>query len=301
MIERHVGLLGATSLTGECLMRRMIRHHWQITAFSRQPVSARLPHHPQISWQQLKQNNCDFGKTNIPYWICVAPLWILPDYFDFLMAQGARRIVALSSTSRFTKNASSDPNEKEIAQKLTQSEVLLQTWASAHAIEYIVLRPTLIYGYGRDKNITEIAKFIRRFGFFPLLGAAGGLRQPIHVEDVVFACLSALSTLNLKNCSYNLAGGETLSYREMVKRVFEKLGRKAHMPAIPIRIFQFAIRGINWLPRYRHLTLAMAERMNQNLQFDYSDAQRDLHFHPRLFDLAIEDLPGAHEENDHLI
>lgn len=291
MIERRVGLLGATSLTGECLMRCMIRHHWQITAFSRQSVSTSQPHHPQISWQQLKQNNCCSRKTNnVPYWICVAPLWILPDYFDFLIAQGAQRIVALSSTSRFTKNTSSDPNEKEIAQKLTQSEALLQTWASTHAIEYIVLRPTLIYGYGRDKNIAEIAKFIRRFGFFPLLGAAGGLRQPIHVEDVVFACLSALSTLNLKNRSYNLAGGEILSYRNMVKRIFEKLDRKVCMPAIPIRIFQLAVSGINWLPRYRHLTLAMAERMNQNLQFDYSDAQRDLHFHPRPFDLAIEDL-----------
>lgn len=301
MIERRVGLLGATSLTGECLMRRMIRHHWQITAFSRQSISVHLPHHPQISWQQLEQNNCVTGKTNIPYWICAAPLWVLPDYFDFLMALGARRIVALSSTSRFTKNASSDPHEQEIAQKLTQSEALLQTWASAHAIEYIVLRPTLIYGYGRDKNIAEIARFIRQFGFFPLLGAAEGLRQPIHVDDVVFACIAALSTLNLKNRSYNLAGGEILSYRDMAKRIFEKLDRKVCMPAIPIRVFQLVVSGINWLPRYRHLTLAMAERMNQNLQFDYSDAQRDLNFHPRPFDLASEDLSGENEENHRLI
>ncbi len=59
-------------------------------------------------------------------------------------------------------------------------------------VEWVILRPTLIYGHGRDKNITEIARFIRRFGFFPLLGKANGLRQPIHVEDVAEACFAAL-------------------------------------------------------------------------------------------------------------
>ena len=292
MSERHAGLLGATSLIGECLLKQLIQNDWRITAFSRRPITQS---HPQITWQQLDTTNrlrvCT-EKNNIPFWICAAPIWIIPEQFDLLSAYGARRIVVLSSTSRFTKNTSPDPSERRIAQQLIESEEFVQTWAATHGVKWIILRPTLIYGHGQDKNIAEIARFIRRFGFFPLLGSARGLRQPIHVEDVASACYMALNTLNLINRSYNLTGEETLSYREMIKRIFEALNLPPRMLTIPLWFFQIAAWGLSCLPRYRNWTSAMAERMNQDLTFDCSDAKRDLNFSPRPFKLTTEDLPG---------
>lgn len=292
MSERHVGLLGATSLIGECLLKQLIQNNWHITAFSRHPITQ---NHPQIAWKHLDTTNqlrAATEENNIPVWICAAPVWVLPEYFDLLSASGARRIVVLSSTSRFTKDTSSDPSERKIAQQLIKGEEFVQTWAATHGVKWTILRPTLIYGYGHDKNITEIARFIRRFGFFPLLGSAKGLRQPIHVEDVASACYAALDTLNLTNRSYNLTGAETLPYREMVKRVFEALNHPPRMLAIPLWLFQIVAQGLSWLPRYRNWTSAMAERMNQDLTFDCSDAKQDLNFSPRSFKLTAKDLPG---------
>jgi len=285
-------LLGATSLMGECLLKQLLQNDWHITAFSRHPITQS---HPQITWQQLDTKNqlrISTKKINISVWLCVAPIWILPEYFDLLLAYGARRIVVLSSTSRFTKNTSSDPSERKIAQQLIKGEEFLQTWAATHEVKWIILRPTLIYGYGHDKNIAEIARFIRRFGFFPLLGSAKGLRQPVHVEDVASACYAALDTLNLTNRSYNLTGEETLPYHEMVKRVFAALNHPPRMLTVPLWLFQIAAWGLSWLPRYRYWTSAMAERMNQDLKFDCSDAKRDLNFSPRSFKLTAEDLPN---------
>lgn len=292
MSERHVGLLGATSLMGECLLKQLLQNDWHITAFSRHPITQS---HPQITWQQLDTKNqlrISTKKNNISVWLCVAPIWILPEYFDLLLAYGARRIVVLSSTSRFTKNTSSDPSERKIAQQLIKGEEFLQTWAATHGVKWIILRPTLIYGYGHDKNIAEIARFIRRFGFFPLLGSAKGLRQPVHVEDVASACYAALDTLNLTNRSYNLTGEEALPYHEMVKRIFAALNHPPRMLTVPLWLFQIAAWGLSWLPRYRYWTSAMAERMNQDLKFDCSDAKRDLNFSPRSFKLKAEDLPN---------
>ena len=292
MSERHVGLLGATSLIGGCLLKQLMQNDWHVTAFSRRPITQS---HSQITWQQLDTTTrlrvCT-ERNNISVWICAAPIWIIPEQFDLLSAYGARRIVVLSSTSRFTKNTSPDPSERRIAQQLIESEKFVQTWAATHGVEWIILRPTLIYGHGQDKNIAEIARFIRRFGFFPLLGSAKGLRQPIHVEDVASACYGALNTLNLINRSYNLTGEETLSYREMVKRIFEALNLPPRMLTIPLWFFQIAAWGLNYLPRYRNWTFAMVERMNQDLTFDCSDAKQDLNFSPRSFKLTTEDLPG---------
>src|SRR5690606_4278211 len=152
-----------------------------------------------------------------------------------------RRIVVLSSTSRFTKRDSSDHGERELSCRLQDGEQWLRTWADAHDVDWVILRPTLIYGGGKDGNISEIARFISRFGFFPLLGPATGLRQPVHARDVAAACVAALTASDRTGREYNLSGADTLPYREMVARVFAALGRRPRFVTIPRFVFRLLL------------------------------------------------------------
>ncbi len=290
MAESRVGVLGASSLVGGCVLPLLRDAGWQVVAFSRQTVE----NTDGTEWRVLSPSPLaplPRGERGVDYWLCVAPIWVLPEYFSLIEASGARRVVALSSTSRFTKVGSGDTAENAIAEKLIESEARVQAWAESRGIEWVVLRPTLIYGLGRDKNISEMARFIRRFGFFPLLGRAQGLRQPIHAEDVAAACISALQAAGAANRAYNISGGETLTYRDMVARVFVALGRRPHLITVPLWVFRLAVAVLRYLPRYRHWSAAMAERMNRDLVFDHADAVRDLGFKPRGFALAAEDFP----------
>ncbi len=261
----RVGVFGASSFVGVCLLPLLTGAGWQVTAYSRRA--------PSPQW----------GENCVPYWICIAPVWVLPEYFDRLEAQGVRRVVVLSSTSRFTKDDSSDSQEQAIASRLVDAEARVQTWAQSRGVEWVILRPTLIYGLGRDKNIAEIARFILRFGFFPLFGKANGLRQPVHAADVASACLAALQTPCAANRAYNISGGETLTYRDMVARVFSVLGRRPRLLTVPLWFFRLAITVLRRLPRYRQWSAAMAERMNRDLVFDHAEAVQDLGFKPRSF------------------
>ncbi|MDI1276642.1 NAD(P)-dependent oxidoreductase [Methylobacter sp.] len=225
-----------------------------------------------------------------PYWICVAPIWVLPEQFVLLEAHGARRVVVLSSTSRFTKDDSSDPEEQAIALRLADAEARVREWAESRGVEWVILRPTLIYGLGRDKNIAEIVRFIRRFGFFPLFGKANGLRQPIHASDVAGVCLAALQAPCATNRAYNISGGETLTYRDMVACVFSTLGHRPRLPTVPLWAFRLAVAVLRRLRRYRQWSTAMAERMNRDMVFDHAEAARDLNFKPRAFALSAEDV-----------
>lgn len=281
----NLGVLGATSLVGRVLMAEPMLAAWQVTAFSRQQMPQLSEN---VSWQQLYFTSQVV--QSIPYWICVAPIWVLPEHFALLESCGARKVVALSSTSRFTKDQSADLQEQQIAKRLADAEELVQSWAAHHGVQYVILRPTLIYGLGQDKNISEMARFIRRFSFFPLFGKAKGLRQPIHAEDVAAACVAALQTPDAANRSYNISGGETLTYRDMVTRIFTALGRRPRLITVPLWSFRLAVSVLRCLPRYRHWSTAMAERMNQDLVFDHIEAARDLGFKPRGFKLAAEDL-----------
>ena len=283
MVELRVGVLGASSLVGECLLPMLRDAGWRVVAFSRRAAESGLG----VEWRQLPFTEV---AAEISHWICVAPIWVLPDYFALIEAAGARRIVVLSSTSRFTKVGSGDTAEQATAAKLIDGEARVRAWAESRGIEWVILRPTLIYGLGRDKNISEIACFIRRFGFFPVLGEAKGLRQPIHAEDVAGACLAALQGSDGRSRSYNISGGETLTYREMVARVFAALGRRPRVLTVPLWAFRLAVTMLRRLPRYRQWSSAMAERMNRDLVFDHTEAARDIGFKPRPFSISPEDI-----------
>jgi len=283
--ECQVGVLGATSLVGGCLLPILVGAGYKVSSFSRRRP---LPFGEGVRWYDVGEEKW----TRLDFCICVAPIWTLPTYFDRLDQLDLRRVVVLSSTSRFTKGDSSDNDEQAVARRLRDCEERFQAWAESRDIEWVILRPTLIYGRGRDKNVAEIARIIKRFGFFPLLGKAQGMRQPVHAEDVATACLAALSSPEARNRSYDLSGAETLAYRDMVSRVFASLGLRPRFLHLPLSIFRMMITCMRYASRYRHWSPTMAERMNRDLAFDHSAAARDLKFSPRPFLLTGDDLPA---------
>jgi nucleoside-diphosphate-sugar epimerase len=259
-----VGVLGATSFVGRALVPRLQQQGWRVVPFSRRgspPVANDEP---------------------IPFWVALCPIWAVPEHFSRLEAHGARRLVALSSTSRFTKNASADASEREVAQRLASAEEAVKDWGKARGISTVILRPTLIYDGLHDKNIALIASFIRRRGWFPVLGAASGLRQPVHVDDVAAACAAAL-TAGASQAAYDLSGAETLSYRDLVGRVAVAVGVTPRLVAMPRWAVRLAMPVLRLLPAFRELSVAMFDRMNDDLVFDHSAAARDLGFEPRPF------------------
>lgn len=284
---KSVGVIGARSLVGQFVLPLLTQAGFRVFAFSRK---ATLYESNDVVWCSSCCDNETPAVNDIKYWISLAPIWVVPEYFEMIHASGAKRLVVLSSTSRFTKKDSTVAEERELVQRFIDAENRLQRWAEENNIDWVILRPTLIYGGGKDKNISEIMRIIRRFRFFPLLGQAKGLRQPVHAQDIAKACFSAISSPAAVNKSYNLSGGETLTYKQMIERVFMAMGFKPIMIKLPITLLGMAIEILHCLPRYRSWTTAMVERMNQDLAFDHSEAKRDLDYNPRLFELSAADL-----------
>lgn len=272
-----VGILGATGFVGRAVQARLDAAGRSTVAISR-----------------IAAATGDTGRRDdrMAMWIAVCPIWALPEHFARLEATGATRLVALSSTSRFTKVESADARERDTARKLAAAEAAVFEWAGRRGVAATILRPTLIYDGVHDRNIAMIAAFIRRWGFFPVVGAAGGLRQPVHVDDVAAACVAAL-TAAAPEPTYDLSGGETLPYRRMVERVFRSLGRAPRIVSLPRWAARAGVAALRAFPRYRHLTMAMFDRMDEDLTFAHTGAQRDLGFSPRAFVLP-SDGPAGH-------
>jgi len=74
----------------------------------------------------------------------------------------------------------------------------------------------------------------------------------------------------------------------MVKRIFESLGKKAMLVKIPLPLFRLLIKLLKVLPRYRFLSMEMANRMNSDLNFSHADATDDFNYQPMPFTLDFK-------------
>jgi nucleoside-diphosphate-sugar epimerase len=289
------GVLGATSPAGEQAVRSLVRDGYPVVAFSRSRRDDARD--SGAAWVSLGDDlaTIEASVGTISVWIALCPVWVLSEHFELLSRLGARRIVCLSSTSQFTKAPSQNAYEAEVVDRLTEGEAAVTTWAEDAGIGWTVLRPTLIYGRGTDRNLAEIVRIIRKARLFPLFGPARGLRQPIYVDDVATASIQAARSPQAVNRSYNLSGGEVLSYREMIVRIFRAMNLKPRLVTVPIWVFNLALALLRLLPRYRNWNSEMVQRMSLDMVFDHKDASRDFGFDPRPFELSAADLvvPGA--------
>lgn len=287
-------MLGATSFVGGCVLRLLGQAEKKVVAYSRKLYDQEDEY---IEWRRIDSHSSSIHKREeIRHWVCLAPIWVLLDYLELLESSEAKKVVVLSSTSRYTKEKSSDLTEQIIVKRLIDAEAQFQAWAENKGIDWIILRPTMIYGLGQDKNISEIARLIHRWGVFPLLGKGKGLRQPVHAEDVAGACYKALMLPEVKNGAYNLSGGEGLPYKEMVRRIFMAMNKKPRFIHLPHLVFLLVATLLHVIPRFRHVTVSMADRMNSDLIFDHSDAKAAFGFSPRSFNISAKDLPECCRE-----
>lgn len=284
----NIGVLGGSSPVGYQLIRLLSEQGASVVALSR---STGKQSSSTVQWLALNQQaEWPAQYENIELWISVAPIWVLSDHYPLLQRLGIKKIVALSSTSRFTKTTSSDAHEAKVVNDLIVGEESLQAWARQYGIQWVVLRPTLIYGRSTDRNLCEIVRIIRKFRFFPLLGPGKGLRQPIYVDDVAQACVQAALSDRAVNKDYNISGAEILTYRNMVSSVFIAMGLTPRLMQINTGFFKVAIAALRLLPRYRHWSFNMADRMSKDMVFPHDEAKADFGFSPRGFGLAARDV-----------
>lgn len=259
-------IFGATGLAGRHLVKRLAARGFKGLCLSRRAPPFPYEAPPGFSWATLDR---DLALPAARVWFSLAPISALPAIMADLAGPWPRRLLALSTSGLLFKAASPDPRERDLARDLERAEKATRLFCEARGIVWTLFRPTLIYDPGRDRNISAIVVFIRRFRFFPIIRPGAGLRQPLHADDAAQALVAAIDAPQARDALFDLPGGETLSYREMVCRCFESLGRHPRLLELPPGFPQAALRlGLR--------RAARLERMNAALTLDPAPARNAL-------------------------
>jgi uncharacterized protein YbjT (DUF2867 family) len=134
-------------------------------------------------------------------------------------AAGVRRVVYISITHpNLDSPLEYFSGKARIEQKLIES-----------GLSYAILRPTVLFGK-EDILINNIAWSLRRLPVFGLFGDGSYKLQPVYVDDV--AARAVEEGKRTENVIVDATGPETFSYRELVEKIEEIIGRRR--PILPL-------------------------------------------------------------------
>jgi nucleoside-diphosphate-sugar epimerase len=274
-------IFGATGPAGVFLLPRLLAGNACVFAVSRQAQ-------PAGGSERLRWIGGDLFNdalalpSDIEVVVSLGPLDAFATWFERNSTARVKRVIALSSMSADSKRASPDPAEREIAARLQAAEARLAEVAAARNIEWTVLRPTLIYGDGRDRSLAPIARFARRWRILPLPIGAQGLRQPVHAADLADAVAAAIDCTAAAGKVYPLGGGERLRFDELLWRLRAALPGFVLPLPVPRWVLHVA-RSLRSGVAASAISDAALRRLAEPLIADNSAAARDFGYAPRAF------------------
>jgi len=103
-------------------------------------------------------------------------------------------------------------------------------------LPFIVLRPTLMFGWFDRKHLGWLSRLMKKIPLFPVPGSGKYIRQPLYAGDfanIIIACLKKNIPLGV----YDISGMDKISYIEIIRQVRKASNSSTLILHIPFSIF----------------------------------------------------------------
>jgi uncharacterized protein YbjT (DUF2867 family) len=189
---------------------------------------------------------------------------------------GIRRAIFISTTAILTALPVASKPVRLRAEELVKGSGLAWT----------ILRPTMIYGTPKDRNIARLIRFVDKSPIVPLL-APHALQQPIHVDDVAAAVIGAAAADGTVHKVYNISGAAPLTMEALAREIAGALGKRRLF--VPVALTPLVKILSLWERVGRPpIRSEQVRRIQENKSFDYRDAATDFGFAPRDFRAGVQ-------------
>jgi nucleoside-diphosphate-sugar epimerase len=273
---------GATGFTGSRVVPLLLQNGYEVRCLFRETSDhSHLPQR-EIEWALGDLSNTDAlsaSMRGVEILVNIASLGF--GHADSILRAakeaGIRRAIFISTTAIFT----------QLNAKSRKVRVAAELAIETSGLKYTILRPTMIYGSPRDRNMWRLIRFLRVSPVIPVFGDGSYLQQPIYVDDVAAAILGCLKSDVTIGKSYNIAGKHPLTYTEVIDTIARAMNKrvwKLHIPSKPV------VSLLTFFERIHIPFPIKAEqvlRLNENKAFSYAEAERDFGFSPLSFEEGI--------------
>lgn len=194
---------------------------------------------------------------------------------------GAKRFIYLSSVKalgesteeghKFSYNSPYNA-EDPYGQSKAEAEAALIHYCETVGMEYVIIRPPLVYGKGVKANFASLYKLIGSGFPLPLAGIKSNRRSIVAIENLVDLILCCISHPNAKNQCFMVSDNVDLSTAELIKLMAQVQGKRGWGVYVPNWCFSLIGKLFG--------KQDVIARLTGSLQVDISHTQSTLSWSP---------------------
>ena len=269
-------LTGATGLLGGALVRLLLAGGHETRCLIR-PDS---PNATRIDGDRVEIRRGDAAREEDFYLalggvdaiLHAAGIEYAPQVVRAASRAGVERVLVVGSTSAHSAHAfRSGP------------KLRMERLVRGSGLAWTIVRPSMIYGSERDRNVHRLLRFLDRSPVYPVFGPGTNLWQPVYYEDCARGVFTALERPAAVRRSYDLPGAEPLTYLDLVKVAAAALGRSPHIIRLPIEPVHRALVTAERLRLPLPIDSGQVMRLREDKAYPYERARHDLDYAPRPF------------------
>lgn len=275
-------LTGSTGFLGEFVLKRLIEKGHDVTCFVRKTSNLDMIKKLNVNYiyGELDDYNsiCEALKEKTAL-INIASLGFghAPNIVNACKKMNVRRAVFISTTGVFTKL---NPDSKTIRLKAEKA-------IKESDLDYTIIRPTMIYGTPKDRNMWRLIKFLNKLPVIPVLGDGTYLQQPVYVKDLADAIVKAYeNSISIKK-AYNISGLKSLSYNEVIDATAKALNKSVMKIHVPMKLSYNLLKIYEKISKEPRLKAEQVLRLNENKNFSHEEAKKDFGYKPFSFEEGI--------------
>lgn len=201
----------------------------------------------------------------------------------------ARALVRACATRGVTRGIffSSTRRSSKVASQTVREVVDGEAGVLESGLDYTLLRPTMIYGPGDDRNISRIRRHVETHRFLPVFGSGERAQQPVFVLDVAEAVPQVIRRTATIRKTYTLAGPRAMSYLGIVDSIAAASSRWVVKVYLPIRATAGVVAVYERFARVPRITAEQVRRFEEDKAFDIGEARQDFGFSPVPFEQGL--------------
>lgn len=279
---------GITGHTGKWFIEKLINEKYQgkIRCLVRESSNTETLYSSQLNIEKMYGSLEDIefvesAMVGIKTLIHISSIKFSNIVINAAIKNGVEWAILVHTTGRYSKYRSASEEYKHIEDGILQKR---------NQIGITVLRPTMIYGSSKDRNMYKLIDYLYRHKFFPLFGKGDNLMQPVHAKDLGYAYYDVLMNKEITfNKEYNLSGKEPITYIDLIKTVSSNIGKNNIIIKIPLRISIIAAKIYNSFIKKAPISVEQVYRMKEDKDFRHDEATKDFGYLPISFQEGIKE------------
>lgn len=286
-------LTGASGFLGKEILKQAVSRNYSIYAMSRKPCANHIENNPNVKHiffdlSDYKPEKIRGVLKDVEFIINCAAVtkegasdeslcWRVNfentrRLYQEASAIGLKHWVQISTMSAHEGSTSIYGRTKLALDEYLRNNVTMTNWT--------ILRPSLIYGNGRDGLVGRTLRLMEKLPFIPIIGNGKSLIRPVHVSDVSRIALDCLDNTITNKRTYTIGGLNEVTLNDFFEALTEYLPHKKKLIHLPIPLCLAIAKFLALFLKYPPLTIDNVLGIVELQRVDINDAIKELSFSP---------------------